>query len=955
MRLVVALQRRQLTVMFCDLVDSTRLSLQIDAEEFTTAISAYRDACARTVRHWGGYISRYVGDGVLVYFGYPRAAADDAMRGVAAAWELSQAVARLGVPSPSARASAVDPLRLRVRISLHTGLAVVGDVVGHDTLENDGALGAVPNIAARLQTLGLPGDVVVSETTAALLPPTISLRPLEPGALLRDLGMLRAFTVVGMPSDLAQARPVSAGVLVGRQALLDRLLTPFSDDAAAASLLLVGEPGVGKSRLVKELVGHPVAGATKWIQLVCTPYGQTSPLHPFRNWIDDPGSPDPAQTMGPHADASGGPLPAVPSTPYDRRRRIFGRLRQTLLSQAPCVGLVLEDIHWADSTTLEFITELLAIAERGRLIVVLTSRQLPQDALAAAGRLQVEKLERLVPGDVAALAHVLSADRPLSAFELGAIVEHADGVPLYVEELVRALRATEPGPDNIPITLRDSLMSVLDTLGTGRTVALCASVFGRRFEYGQLRHLLALDDAELMPAVQALTQAQVLVQVGQMPAASFEFRHALVRDTAYHTLLKSERARWHRRLAELAAEGKIAIEHSMPELLATHHSLGGNFESAIAFWLRAQESAMQRSAHVEALAHIRNGLDDCRQLATVSPSTAERLELELLRRLTAPLIAISGWSTPELEDVYSRAMRLCGPADAEDATFELERGLYNLNLLRSQLQTADTYADRLLATALAAHDPERRDTMMLVALRSKALPAFYGGDHAGARAHLERVLSIHDPTRHAGHAFRFGTEPAMLALSYLAWMDAAEGHVDLAAQRVEQAIARARAEGHAFSECYALCFAASCAQLTGNPEAADRHAAEAYRMGNQHNFAYWIAWAKGVQGWVRGLASPAAGMALIAEAQRGYEALGSSLITPYFGALACDVARLAGLPDHAQREVELHAHARKTGLRFWEPVLARGASSGAWPGGLRMTPSPPSPARKMDLPLPAAR
>ena len=918
-----SIERRQLTVMFCDLVESTRLSLQLDAEDFTRAVSAYRDACARTVRDWGGHVSRYVGDGVLVYFGYPRASADDAMRSVVCAWELAQAIARLSLPGTLVGPEAGRPLQLQVRVSLHTGLAVVGDVVGNDTLENDSAMGAVPNIAARLQALAQPGTVVVSETTAALLPPTITLRQLEPVTPQRDLGALRAFTIVAVPAKPALGRPVTAGLLVGRQASLDRLLAALADTGTRApALFLRADPGVGKSRLVNELVQHEATAGVTWIRLACTPYDQLAPLHPFRGWIDELETPAAGADAPVSARSAAGEPPSdLPASPYDRRRRIFGHLRAALLSKAPCVGLALEDVHWADSTTIDFVAELLASAPAGRLIVVMTSRLPPPDALAASGKLQVEQLERLAAGDAAALAHALAADRPLSAFELGGIVQHAEGVPLYIEEFVRALRATEPGPDNIPITLRDSLMSVLDALGAGRTVALCASVFGRRFEYEQLRELLALDDAELVPAVRALTQAQVLVQDGQIPAASFEFRHALVRDTAYHTLLKSERARWHRRLAELAAAGKLAIGESMPELLATHYSLGGSYERAIGYWLQAQERAMHRSAHVEALAHIRSGLEDCRHLAQDAPALAARLELELLCKLAAPLIAISGWSTPELEEVYARAMRLCGPADAEDAAFELERGLYNVHLLRSELRTADGYADRLLATAKAAGAPQRRAALMLVALRSKALPAFYAAEPTRARPHLERLLSIYDPVRDADHAYQFGIEPAMLALSYLAWMDIADGQTSTAAMRIERSLARARVGGHVFSICYALCFAASCAQLVGDVDAAERHAAQAHRLANQHNFAYWMAWAKAVGGWVRGLQATAAGIAQIDEARREYEALGSSLVTPYFDALACHLARSAGLPDQPRREAVLQAYASRTGVRFWEVVL----------------------------------
>ena len=295
----------------------------------------------------------------------------------------------------------------------------------------------------------------------------------------------------------------------------------------------------------------------------------------------------------------------------------------------------------------------------------MTSRDRPVHPLSIVPQLRIETLDRLLPGDSAELARELSAGRSLSTFELAEIVGHADGIPLYIEEFVRAISqyraaAIDPNRDHIPVTLRDSLMGVLDNLGTGRTVALCASVFGRRFKYVHLRELLELDDSELAPAVEALTKAQILVQVGEFPDASLEFRHALLRDTAYHTLLKSERERWHRRVAKLAAAGAPSIEQSTPELLATHHSLGGSYKEAVEFWVRAHSQAMLRSANVEALGHIRSGLEDCGKLSKEEPVAASHLELELLRKLAGPLIAVSGWSTPELEDVYDRAGSYAG-------------------------------------------------------------------------------------------------------------------------------------------------------------------------------------------------------------------------------------------------------------------------------------------------------
>lgn len=907
-------ERRQLTVMFCDLVESTRLSLELDAEDFANAVSAYRDVCARVVRSWRGYVSRYVGDGVLIYFGYPRVAEDDALRGLAAAWELAHAIPELTLPPTMPR--------LQARISLHTGLALVGDVVGSDSIESGGALGAVPNIAARLQSLAQPGEVVISDTTAALVPGSVQMQPVQRLAHQRELESVTAYVVTDMPLALVRQRPGGSGVFVGRSALLQRLRSLSAQpERDRIGIFISGEAGIGKSRLMQELIKQPGFDGATWIQLACSAYEQLSPLHPFRDWFAEIGMNVESQpgTEGGSVDV---PVPPGGDTPFDRRRRIFAKLHDSIFGAAGRGGLLIEDLHWADSMTLEFIDELLARPDPRQLALLISSREPPSELLANRDRLHVERLERLSPGDAALLARALSPTTPLSSFELAEIVDHADGVPLFIEEFVRTIVAKSTGPDRIPITLRDSLMGVLDTLGKGRTVALCASVFGRRFDYAHLRMLLEFDDDQLSRAVAALIQASIFIQKGDLPEATLEFRHALLRDTAYHTLLKSERERLHRRVAELAAAGTLPIAESMPEVLATHYSLGGNYRNAIEHWLLAHSRAMRRSANVEALAHVRSGLADCARLAAADAAAAERFELKLLSCLTAPLIAISGWSTPELEDVYARAMKLCHAVGSEDTQFELERGLYNMHLLRSELRTADALAERLLVTARAAADVGRRETLLLIALRSKALPAFYGADYAAARALLEEVLALYDPIRHAGHAYRTGTEPAMLAQSYLAWIDAVDGKAASARARVARALDRARAEGHAFSIGYALCFAASSAQLLGDAEGAAEHAAQAIRVGNQHNLRYWIAWAQAVQGWVRGLEAPREGIALLDEARRSYVSTGSTLVAPYFDAMACSIAYAGGVGDPMARERELRAAAARTGVWFWEGALA---------------------------------
>jgi hypothetical protein len=466
-------------------------------------------------------------------------------------------------------------------------------------------------------------------------------------------------------------------------------------------------------------------------------------------------------------------------------------------------------------------------------------------------------------------------------------------------------------------------MSVLDTLGDARAVTLCASVFGQRFTYAQLRALLPLDDDALADNLRTLVQARVLVQTGEMPVGSFEFRHALLRDTAYHTLLRSERTRWHRRVAELAAAGTLTGDNATPEVLATHHSLGGNNAGAIRYWLQAQAHAMGRSAHAEALAHLRSGLADCAQLAQHRPDEAKTLELELLRRLATPLVAISGWSTPELETVYVRAMQLCAAAESTEIRFELERGLYNMHLLRGDLHRASDLAGRLLASARAA-PPGECEARLLVALRCEALPHFYRGAFPSARECLAAMLSLYDPATHDGRAAIDGIDPLMLANAYLGWMDAAQGDADEARACSDRAIAHARGEQHVFSLCYALCFAASTAQLCGDARRAEACAAEALALGNRHNFQYWIAWAQAVQGWIVGRHAPAEGIGLIDDAVGRYLATGSTLVRPYFEALAYQTARTSGGADVDMREARLRDLMQASDVQFWRTVLRPG-------------------------------
>jgi class 3 adenylate cyclase len=916
-------ERRQLTVVFCDLVGSTRLSLHLDPEDYTSIVKAYRDTCVSIIRHWNGYVARYVGDGLLIYFGYPKASEDDPLRAVSAAWQLAREIAAIRVSDLGLTADAIAEMPLQARVGIHTGLALVGEIAGRESTEIDAVSGAAPNIAAKLQALARPGEVIISEATARLLPALIQTVPVGEEAARANATNINAFVVTACPQTALPRRPITSDRFVGRVDLMSRVLSMLANvDQQSVKYLFVGEPGIGKSRFVHEVIRHPIASRILWIELACHPHGQSSPLYPFRQLLSE------AEGDASRDVIEAGPLAGQASaalSPFQRRRKTFEHLKSVMRSRAPQLGIVLEDVHWADPTTQEFIGEVMSGSDGTKLHWLMTSRNMPEGEIGRSSSLCVEILNRLLPGEAADLAKASSGPRPLSAFELAEVVDRAGGIPLYVEEFVRAVSdrnpaAAESREKQIPATLRDSLMSRLDALGMGRSVALQASVLGRHFLYDDLLALLELDERELVASLHALANAGILLQSGVIPDASFEFRHTLLRDIAYHTLLKSDRERLHRRVANLASAGMIGEVGHLPELLAIHHSLGGNPKESVGFWLKAGQEAIKRSANHEALEQLSKGLQDCEALAKLNPGEAEQAELALLTALPAALIAVSGWSSPELERTYARATELSTKLGSHEAKFHLERGRYNLHLLRSELSEADEIADRLIGAARQTSDAATRKANLLEALRTKALVDFYRAHHVRARELLDQMMDLYDPAEHAGHAYLYGAEPAAVALSYLAWMDSVSGKLGSSRDRLERALDQANTVGHAFSICYVHCFAASCAQLEGDPRRVAEAADQAIRLANRNNFQYWLAWGRALRGWVQGLEAPQQGIAAIDAAQSAYLATGSTLVAPYFGALACNIARLkaGGLQE---REHVLEHDANTTGVRFWLAAL----------------------------------
>ncbi len=642
-------ERRHLTVMFCDLVDSTQLSRQLDPEDYRAVVRAYQEAAAAVIQRFDGYMAQYLGDGLLVYFGYPHAHEDEAQRAVQASLELVEAMAPLNT-----RLEPQYGVRVAVRIGLHTGLVVIGEMGGGNRQEQL-AMGDTPNIAARLQGLAAPNTVVLSAVTARLVHEAFALEErglhhfkgvAEPMAVFRVLGPQES------PGDEEEAGPARVPFLVGRDEEVGLLLRRWeqSKEGLGQVVLLSGEAGIGKSALVQTLREHVGREGCARLTFRCSPYHTNSALYPviahlqrLLRWERDETPEARLAKLERVLDASRQPLAevvpllaallAVPLpegryaaltlTPQQQRQQTLDALVAWLLAEAERqpVLAVYEDLHWADPSTLELLGALLEQAPTVPMLTVLTFRPVFVPPWPSRSHLTPITLNRLERPQVEALITHLAGGKALPAEVVAHIVAKTDGVPLFVEELTKMLLESDllqedtqhyvlTGPltaVTIPATLQDSLMARLDRLGAAKDVAQLGAVVGREFAYDVLQALAPLDEATLQARLAQLVEAELLYQRGRPPRARYVFKHALIQDAAYASLLKSTRQQVHQQIAQVFEARFPALVETQPELVAQHYTAAGCTEQAVVYWQRAGQQASDRSANVEAISHLTTG------------------------------------------------------------------------------------------------------------------------------------------------------------------------------------------------------------------------------------------------------------------------------------------------------------------------------------------------------------
>ena len=788
-------ERRQLTVMFCDLVGSTALSASMDPEDLREIIAAYQKCAAETVRRFDGFVAKYLGDGILVYFGYPQAHEDDAERAVRAGLELIAAVGALKSQVP-----------LKTRIGIGTGLVIVGDLIGSGEAQERGIVGETPNLAARLQGLAEPNSVIVAEATHELLGGLFEFKDLGPQDLKGFTARVRAWVALRpavVESRFDALHGAGLTPLVGREEESAILLRRWQSATAREGqvVLLAGEPGIGKSRLTAALLERIAAGPHTRLRYFCSPQHVDSALYPIIGQLERAagfGYDDDAQSRLDKLDAllarsaaspqdssliaellslpASSSYPGLELTPQQRRKKTLEALTtqlQSLARERP-VLMIFEDVHWIDPTSLEVLSRTVELVAAMPVLLIVTFRPEFDPPWTSQPYVTWLPLNRLDHRDAAAIIERIAKHNPLSRAVVTEIIERTDGVPLFVEEMTKAVLESEEAHARrivsavpsyslaVPATLHASLMARLDRLGSARDIAQIGATIGRNFSYELLAAVTDLDQRDLAAALDRLTDARLVFRQGTPPHASYLFKHALVQDAAYGTLLRGPRQRLHAQIANVL-EGQFPERANVePELLARHLTEAGQTKRAGSYWLKAGLRAAERSANSEALRHLKRGL----ALLTTLPKSAERdrSELEFQLALGSPTVAVHGWASPDVAAVRDRSASLCEKLGDTEHLLPALYGqcVYCINSGKTRMALG--LAERCRSLAKGNDDRVTR----LIGHRAMGVALMQLGEFGPAKAQFEQILALYAPEQDRFLATQFVTDPCASGGAFLA-------------------------------------------------------------------------------------------------------------------------------------------------------------------------------------------
>jgi class 3 adenylate cyclase/predicted ATPase len=948
-------ERRQLSVLFCDLVGSTELSSRLDPEDLREVIAAYHSAVTDVVRSLDGFVAKYMGDGVLAYFGYPRANEDDAERSVRAGLGIVDVVARLDVKS----------VTLQARVGIATGLVVVGALIGEGSAQEQSVVGETPNLAARLQTLAEPDAVVITTGTRRVVGDLFEYRDLGAVEVKGIAAPVPAWQVLRpsvVESRFEALRGSELTPLVGRDEEIDLLLRRWARAKAGNGqvVLVSGEAGIGKSRLAAAFADRLQAEPHLRLRYFCSPYHQDSALYPFIDQLgraagftrDDP--PEArlekletllVRAMPPDEDvALLGDLLSLPATdryplpdlsPQRKKQRTLEALIRQLegLARQQPVVTVFEDAHWIDPTSRELLDLTVERVRSLPRLLIVTFRPEFQPPWTGQPQVTMLTLNRLDRHDRTALVAQLAGGKALPDEVVDQIAERTDGVPLFVEELTKSI--LESGllreerdhfvldgalrPFAIPTSLHDSLMARLDRLASVRLLAQIGAAIGREFPYTLIHAVSHLPESELQAALGRLVASELVLQRGTPPDAIYSFKHALVQDAAHSSLLRSSRQQLHARIAEALEAHSPELMDSQPELLARHYAEAGLVEESVAWWNKASQRSITRSAMAEAVAQLHKGLD---QLALL-PDTPERQgrELEFWSALGAVLQAVKGHAAPETGRAYARARELWDQLGSPSEFLHIPYGQSLHHVFRGELDLAQCLDEDLLRLSRQRND----STGLVLGHISSGQTLLFAGGFASSRSHFEEALALYDPILCRSLARHAGPHPQVSALGYLGIDLLCLGYPHQALVQSRAAIATARGLAHPPSLAASLALGTLLLLLNGDNAALDERAGQLVAVATEQGFARWHAQGTICRGWVKVKNGDVVeGISLLRSGSKAYRATGSLSWMPQYFALLARACEIAGEIEEGLKllndALEL---VERTGERLLEAELNR--------------------------------
>jgi class 3 adenylate cyclase/tetratricopeptide (TPR) repeat protein len=926
----LAAERRQLCVMFCDMMDFTGLSSRLDPEDLSEVIRGYQERVAATITRFGGFIARYVGDGVLIYFGWPEAHEANAERAIRAALSVIDAISQAPIRAE----------RLQVRIGIATGLVIVGEPIGDGDTRQQTMIGETPNLAARLQNLAEPDGIVIDAVTRRQIGGLFECRDLGMIALKGLSDPVPAWQVLREAAIESRFEALHARTmtpLIGRDEEFDLLLRRWQQakEGEGQLVLLSGEPGIGKSRLIAAVEERLRSEPHENLRYFCSPHHQDSALYPITaRWEHDLNfarsdtpqdklhkletalkqletAPDEVTLI---ADLLSVPVddryPQADLDPQRKKEKTFEALLQVLANRArrQPVLMLFEDAHWADVSSIELLDRVVVGTLTDLPILVIVSFrpefQPPWVGLANASLIT---LQRLTLKQAEQLAQQVIVERALSPDLLERIVVQTDGVPLFIEELTKAVveRTEQSGgnaaPLEVPATLQASLIARFDRLPAAKQIAQIGAVIGREFAHPLLAAIANTPEAQLTQGIEMLVSSGLAFRHGTPPDASYTFKHALVRDAAYSTLLRNQRQKLHARIATELEEHFPEVVDTRPEVLGHHCTQAGLAERAIEFWHLAGLLSVRRSANAEAAAHFASALNLLGTLPAGEQRDAQELDLTL--SLAVPLIAVHGFGSSRVEECALRAKVLSDRLTGSPSRFAARRLAWNSCLLRQPLPKTVELARDLATLA----DEDKSPAKLAVARRSLGYSLLMLGRLREANEILSQGAALADTI--ADREFTvYGEHPSMVCRAYSAHAKIMAGLPASGARLAEMAVAFARREKNAHSLAWALTVAAHAFTIQDEPAITARFASEGIETARDHRMPQWLANGERCMGWaMHRLGDFRAGFNLLMQGIKRWNDTGAKLHTTHYEMALADCL----LREGRIAEARLHLNAAR--------------------------------------------